>query len=81
MLAAQHYLLRRDAEEIEVPATGLVLGRSASCQLQLVGGLVSRRHARLAHGAEGLVVEDLGSRNGVFVNQRRIVEAHAPRAR
>jgi DNA-binding CsgD family transcriptional regulator len=34
--------------------------------------MVSRHHARLYTTEEGLVVDDLGSRNGVFVNQRRI---------
>jgi pSer/pThr/pTyr-binding forkhead associated (FHA) protein len=30
--------------------------------------LVSRRHARLTPRADGVIVEDLGSRNGTFVN-------------
>jgi hypothetical protein len=38
----------------------------------LAGPLVSRRHAELTDTAHGLVVKDLGSRNGVFVNGHRI---------
>lgn len=68
------YRLRHQGRELEVPCEGLVIGRAGDCKLQLGGGLVSRQHARLMNGNEGLVVEDLGSRNGVFVNQRRITE-------
>jgi hypothetical protein len=49
-----------------------VIGRSAECQLSLDDPLVSRRHALLSVSAEGLTVEDLGSRNGVQVNGKRI---------
>ncbi len=52
-----------------------VVGRAVDCALRLSGGLVSRYHARFRHCDEGLVLEDLGSRNGVFVNQVRITAA------
>jgi hypothetical protein len=38
---------------------------------------VSRRHAVIRSGSEGLTIEDLGSSNGTFVNDRRI-EGSAP---
>ncbi len=50
----------------------LVIGRAIECDLVLTGGLISRHHARLSVGPNGLVVEDLGSRNGVVVNQQKI---------
>jgi diguanylate cyclase (GGDEF)-like protein len=48
------------------------LGRDADCALSLSDASVSRRHARL-QSAEGgaFTVEDLDSRNGVFVNGAR----------
>ncbi|MBI4957757.1 MAG: FHA domain-containing protein [Myxococcales bacterium] len=52
----------------------ILVGRSSECRIRLVGGLVSRRHARIDAGPEGPTVEDLGSRNGVLVNHRRIGE-------
>jgi hypothetical protein len=38
---------------------------------------ISRRHARLQPAAEGLWIEDLGSTNGVLVNERRLTP-HQP---
>lgn len=38
---------------------------------------LSRRHARLQPAAEGLWIEDLGSTNGVLVNERRLTP-HQP---
>jgi DNA-binding CsgD family transcriptional regulator len=69
------FRLRREAEEIDVPETEWVVGRAVDCGLRLAGGLVSRYHARFRHCPEGLVLEDLGSRNGVLVNQIRIAAA------
>lgn len=70
----RRYQLRYEGREIEVNGSGFVVGRETDCQLVLDQSLVSRHHARLTETADGLVVEDLRSRNGVFVNQRRICE-------
>jgi pSer/pThr/pTyr-binding forkhead associated (FHA) protein len=35
---------------------------------------VSRRHARISLDADGVVIEDLGSKNGTYVNDRRVSE-------
>ena len=53
----------------------LVIGRSDECALQLIDAAVSRSHARLVRTTTGLLVRDLGSRNGTFVNGRRIQAA------
>lgn len=51
------------------------IGRSNDAGVALRDPEVSRRHARLS-SYEGVVyVEDLGSRNGTFLNGRRITEA------
>jgi hypothetical protein len=50
----------------------IVIGRGPHCDLQVVTHFVSREHARLTlHGSSALI-EDLGSRNGVFVNSVRV---------
>ncbi len=49
-----------------------VLGRSAECDIALVGDEVSRRHTMLKPTEQGLSVEDLGSSNGTFINNKRI---------
>jgi DNA-binding CsgD family transcriptional regulator len=67
------YQLRHEGQEIEVGAQ-FVIGREVDCELVLKGALVSRRHAKFTQCPEGLYVADMGSLNGVFVNQRRIAE-------
>ena len=52
---------------------GARVGRSATCEVQLSSALVSRRHARLTLTHLGVTIEDLGSRNGVYVNSVRVI--------
>ena len=49
-----------------------VIGRSADVAIRVVDDGVSRNHARIRHDANGSFVDDLGSRNGTFVNGERI---------
>jgi pSer/pThr/pTyr-binding forkhead associated (FHA) protein len=56
-----------------VAVTGsLTIGRGRDADLVLADELVSRRHAQVAPDGPGAVVEDLGSRNGTFVNGEAI---------
>lgn len=52
------------------PLTGerLMVGRSRFCDIRLQEDTVSRLHAAILTAAPGLMVEDLGSSNGTFVN-------------
>jgi len=52
----------------------LVVGRDASCDIVIADRQVSRYHARLTPGAEGVLLEDLGSKNGTFCNGQRLDE-------
>ncbi len=45
-----------------------IIGRDASCPVVVEADLVSRHHARLTFNAFELVIEDLGSSNGVFID-------------
>ena len=54
-----------------------LLGRSPYCSIVLNDGLVSRQHAAIRVTREGVQVEDLGSRNGTWVNRQRISGARA----
>jgi pSer/pThr/pTyr-binding forkhead associated (FHA) protein len=54
---------------VVVENAAVELGREDGIGVQLEQDeLVSRRHARLTPTADGLIVEDLESRNGTFVN-------------
>ena len=46
----------------------LILGRDATCDVVIPMRQVSRQHARLLLGDDGVRVEDLGSKNGTFLN-------------
>lgn len=69
-----------ELEVLEGPDSGLriavsdrvVLGRDQSADVPLSDLEISRRHARLTLDGADLVVEDLGSMNGSFVNEDRI---------
>ncbi|MEW6337877.1 MAG: FHA domain-containing protein [Acidobacteriota bacterium] len=49
-----------------------VIGRSRSCEIRLKEDTVSRLHAAFVWRGPNLVLEDLGSSNGTFVNGQRI---------
>ena len=51
-----------------VPATGVVVGRSPACQIQIPDVLLSRRHCELTVEGDAVRVRDLGSRNALLVN-------------
>ncbi|MET0794804.1 MAG: FHA domain-containing protein, partial [Polyangiaceae bacterium] len=57
---------------ITLRAGKLYLGRSPECELAISDPAVSRRHARLWVNPTQIVIEDLGSQNGVYVNGTRI---------
>ncbi len=63
MHGGRHIRLERDS---------LVLGRHADCDLVLEDDTVSRRHARIVRTLTGFALEDLDSRNGTYVNGRRV---------
>ena len=46
----------------------IVLGRHPNCEVVLDNAAISRQHARLIRQGGSYVLEDLGSRNGTFVN-------------
>lgn len=56
-----------------VDGDGLSLGRDAECEVVIADPNVSRIHARLVLHNAAIWVQDQGSRNGVFVNDDRVV--------
>ncbi|OKL50544.1 FHA domain-containing protein FhaB/FipA [Boudabousia marimammalium] len=53
----------------------IVIGRSPTSTLALRDDYASSQHARLFPNQQGWWLEDLGSRNGTFVDDERLVEA------
>lgn len=55
-------------------AAPIVIGRSPASTLVLEDEYASGRHARLQPSDQGWWIEDLGSRNGTFVDDERLSE-------
>ena len=68
LIGVSRYRLRYEATNLELFTGEFTIGRSSACNLALVDGLVSRRHAVLHVSPSEVVAEDLGSRNGILVN-------------
>jgi diguanylate cyclase (GGDEF)-like protein len=56
----------------------MVVGRAAGSDLRLNDDGVSRFHCKLHHHPNGIVVEDLGSRNGTYCNGERLLPGLRP---
>lgn len=53
------------------------VGRAPECAIQLDEPGMSRTHARLLPSDDALLLEDLGSANGIFLNGRRVLRGEA----
>ena len=48
------------------------VGRNSDCDICIPIEEISRNHAKLQSGSDGVIVEDLASANGTFVNDQRV---------
>lgn len=74
-LAPRRCWLRLGAHEVEVRPGQTLIGRHETCHIVIDDPLASRRHACVTWEFGKLVVEDLGSVNGVLLNGKRIEQA------
>lgn len=52
----------------------IIVGRDSTCDIEIPNRQVSRQHARFTPTGKGLYLEDLGSKNGTYVNGQIIVD-------
>jgi len=52
----------------------VIIGRDNTCEIVIADRQVSRRHARLTITSNGVLLEDLGSKNGTHRNGERVDE-------
>jgi pSer/pThr/pTyr-binding forkhead associated (FHA) protein len=50
----------------------MTIGRQADCDISIPGDEISRHHAKLQVLPDGVMVEDMGSANGTFINDKRV---------
>ncbi len=61
-----------DGTVYEIPVGEFTLGRSSACNVVANENAVSKVHARIERAADQVVLEDLSSSNGTFVNGTRV---------
>jgi pSer/pThr/pTyr-binding forkhead associated (FHA) protein len=64
-----------DGKRLVGQDTEIVIGRSRETTIRLEGDMslaVSRRHARIFYSGWKVCIEDLGSRNGTWLNRKRV---------
>src|SRR5258708_4058706 len=59
------------------PGTQMVVGRAVNSDVPIYDPTISRQHAQLSVQNGGILVKDLGSSNGTFLNGSKITEAVA----
>ena len=62
----------RDEQEVPLRPGDTVLGRERLAAGRIDDGTVSRRHARITVATRTATITDLGSKNGTFVNGKRV---------
>ncbi|HVT04072.1 MAG TPA: FHA domain-containing serine/threonine-protein kinase [Thermoanaerobaculia bacterium] len=69
--------VREEAKEKhDVTGENIMVGRDRSCSIVLTHPAVSRRHAKMTLAGATVLLEDLKSANGTFVNNTRIEKAN-----
>jgi pSer/pThr/pTyr-binding forkhead associated (FHA) protein len=64
----------KTGKEIKIPTPQCLVGRSEECHLRPQTDAISRRHCLIMTTENEVVVRDLKSRNGTFVNGEKVTE-------
>src|SRR5260221_6424990 len=82
---AAYLLVSRQDGVTSVPLLGDTswkLGRGSQCAIVLLDDMVSRTHAMIQRtDSKEYILIDMGSRNGSFVNERRVMNPRSPPGR
>jgi len=64
---------KHQGKKLVLPPSGVTIGRDTTCQVRLASTEVSRRHCRIRVTSEGIVAQDLSSRNGTTINDEPLL--------
>src|SRR5437870_8147434 len=64
----------KNKQTLQLRSEETIVGRRDGCDLRIPSAAVSRRHCRLSFHDEFLVVEDLDSANGTYLNGERVTK-------
>jgi len=67
---------KHPGREIPVNTPEFVIGRAEECQMRPQSDMVSRRHCAIAVTETGAVIREFGSKNGTFLNGKRVEGEH-----
>ncbi len=71
---------KNNGREIKIAVPEFIIGRGDEAHLKPSSDLVSRRHCAIRLNNSQVEIEDLGSRNGTFVNGQQIAGVYAPKS-
>jgi pSer/pThr/pTyr-binding forkhead associated (FHA) protein len=71
------FLLKKDGtiQDFPLPSTVTLIGRRQECDLCIPLSIVSRKHCELSINQNKLMIRDLHSKNGTFVNGQQVEDA------
>lgn len=59
-------------KEFSFDKDSVLVGRGKDCELRIIAEGVSRKHAKIYKEGDKVFIEDLGSSNGTFINEKKI---------
>ena len=71
---------KNDGREINISVPEVIIGRGENAHLRPSSDLISRRHCALRINNGQLTIEDLGSRNGTYVNGEKLTGPHVAKS-
>src|SRR5438270_11399318 len=75
-MAVSLILVRADGRQSEIPLkTRAIIGRQTDCQIRIPSAGISRHHCELTHADGKVLLRDMGSSNGTYVNRQKIQQA------
>ncbi len=70
---------KNDGRLINISVAEFIIGRSEDAHLRPSSDLISRQHCSIKIDAGKVTIEDMGSRNGSFVNEQQLTQPHIAR--